>query len=104
MNFSDAENINRVDILKRFIRTLICILAFELVRLMAYLTIFVQYLFTILSGKPIEPLLDFGCRLSTYACMLLRYSMLNDNRRPFPFSNLPEKEDCEKQASTIDYS
>lgn len=97
-------HVSRVDILKRFIRTLVCMLAFELVRALAYAIIFVQFAITLINGCPAEPLRSFGNKLSTYAYELLRYSTLNGNRQPFPFSNLPAEHQCERPASDIDYS
>ncbi|WP_320171299.1 DUF4389 domain-containing protein [Maridesulfovibrio sp.] len=96
--------ISRVDVLKRLVRTMICILAFELTRMLSYFTIFIQYAFLLAAGRPSEQLRDFGNRLSTYAYRLLRYAMLNDNRRPFPFSDLPAENECERQSSNIDFS
>lgn len=105
MSANNQERNNyRLNVLKRFIRTIVCIIAFELVRIMAYLTIFMQYTATIVTGTPVRPLLDFGNRLSTYTYRLLRYSMLNENRQPFPFSELPSKNECEPQPSSIDFS
>ncbi|WP_432738365.1 DUF4389 domain-containing protein [Maridesulfovibrio sp. FT414] len=103
--FSDsAGTASRIDILKRFIRTMVCMLAFELVRILSYCTIFVQFAFCVVTGSPAAALRDFGNRLSHYAYKLLRYSLLNENRRPFPFSDLPEEGECEAKSSTIDFS
>lgn len=101
---NSPKNNYRLNVLKRLIRTIVCIIAFELVRIMVYLTIFMQYTATIITGTPVRPLLDFGNRLSTYSYRLLRYSMLNENKRPFPFSELPAEKECEPQPSSIDFS
>lgn len=100
----DTGTASRIGILKRFIRTMVCMLAFELVRILSYCTIFVQFAFSFVTGSPAAPLRDFGNRLSLYAYRLLRYSTLNDNRRPFPFADLPEEGECEAKSSSIDFS
>ncbi len=97
-------SVNRIDILKRFVKTLVCMLAFELVRALAYAIIFVQFAITLINGCPAIPLRNFGNKLSTYAYEILRYSTLNGNKQPFPFSNLPADHQCEPPTSDIDYS
>ncbi|WP_027720383.1 DUF4389 domain-containing protein [Maridesulfovibrio zosterae] len=94
----------RTDILKRFIRTLICMFAFELIRMLTYAIVFVQFAISIITGKHSAPLRNFGNKLSRYTYEILRYATLNNNRKPFPFSNLPAEHQCEHQASDIDYS
>lgn len=95
---------NRLDIAKRFLRTIICIIAFELVRTLTYATTFVLYIFLLISGKPSKTLQDFGNKLSCYAHSLLRYMTLNSNIRPFPFSDLPTDKDCKPSPSHINFS
>ncbi|TIH11724.1 DUF4389 domain-containing protein [Marinifilum sp. JC120] len=95
---------SRIDIGKRFLRTIVCIIAFELVRIMAYTLIFIQYLFLLITGSHLEPLRNFAGMLSSYAYSLLRYSTLTSNVRPFPFSDLPADSEQSISPSDIDYS
>ncbi|MBI9112108.1 DUF4389 domain-containing protein [Maridesulfovibrio ferrireducens] len=102
-NFKDLKN-NRLDILKRLLRTIVCMIAFELVRLLLQAVVMFQYAYLLILGKSSAPLRRFGNRLSTYTYQLLRYATLNDNMKPFPFSDLPETTRCESPVSRIDFS
>ncbi|CCO22760.1 DUF4389 domain-containing protein [Maridesulfovibrio hydrothermalis] len=104
MDHQKNHNIGRADILKRLIRTIICIIAFALVRILLHAIVFLQFIFLLVLTKHNEPLRSLGNKLTTYAYELLRYSTLNGNRRPFPFSNLPADNECERPTSDIDYS
>ena len=97
-------NASRMNILKRFLRTIVCLIAFELLKTLAYTVIFVQFAITLVTGGHAEPLRNFSNKMSTYAYQILRYATLNSNRRPFPFSDLPGDYDCKPQSSNIDYS
>lgn len=102
-NFTECKN-SRVDIFKRLLRTIVCMIAFELVRILLQAVVFFQYAYLLISGKSSTPLRRFGNRLSIYTYQLLRYATLNDNRKPFPFSDLPETSGSDQPSSKIDFS
>ena len=102
-NFTECKN-SRIDIFKRLLRTIICMIAFELVRILFQAVVFFQYVYLLIFAKSSVPLRRFGNRLSAYTYQLLRYATLNDNLRPFPFSDLPETSNCESPSSKIDFS
>ncbi|WP_291325095.1 DUF4389 domain-containing protein [Desulfovibrio sp. UCD-KL4C] len=102
-NFTECKN-SRIDILKRLLRTIVCIIAFALVRILVQAVVLFQYVYLLIFAKSSDPLRRFGNRLSAYTYQLLRYATLNDNRRPFPFSDLPETSNCEPPSSKIDFS
>ncbi|MFW5500857.1 MULTISPECIES: DUF4389 domain-containing protein [unclassified Maridesulfovibrio] len=95
---------DRIAIGKRFLRTIVCIVAFELVRILAYAIIFVQYAFLLITGSHLTPLREFADRLSNYAFSLLKYATLNSNVRPFPFSDFPAESKKTPSSSDIDFS
>lgn len=82
---------DRISILKRLAVTLVCLLVFELVRLIVQVSAMFQYAWLLLTKSYSEPLRRFNNRLSLYAYRLLRYATLNDNHRPFPFDEFPDK-------------
>lgn len=88
---------DRIDILKRLAVTLVCLLVFEIVRLIVQVSALFQYAWLLLSKSYSEPLRKFNNRLSLYAYRLLRYATLNENPKPFPFDEFPSKgESAEK--------
>lgn len=92
----DGSKIDRVAVLKRFLYTVIVLICFEAVKLLVQLTVLFQYGWLLISGGRSEPLRAFSNRLSEYAYRILRYSTLNENRRPFPFNEFPDDDACRK--------
>lgn len=79
----------RRDIAVRFLYSVLYFVIFELVKTVVQLTVVVQYVLLFITRKPSEPLRRFSNRVAAYAYRLLRYLTLNENLRPFPFSDLP---------------
>jgi len=73
----------------RFLYSVLYFVIFELVKTVVQLTVVVQYVLLFITRKPSEPLRRFSNRVAAYAYRLLRYLTLNENLRPFPFSDLP---------------
>lgn len=96
-------SVDRMDILKRFLVTLVCLLVFELVRLLVQATVLFQFLYMLIARQHSDPLRKFSNRLSCFAYRLLRYSTLNENDKPFPFSEFPKAGDCERPAASIKF-
>lgn len=96
-------NVERIDILKRFLVTIVCLLVFELVRLLVQATVLFQFLYMLIARKHSDPLRKFSNRLSCFAYRLLRYATLNENGKPFPFSDFPKAGECDRASSTITF-
>lgn len=94
-------DVERMDILKRFLITVVCLIVFELVRILVHATVFFQFLYMLIARKQSEPLRKFSNRLSCYVYKLLRYATLNENGKPFPFSEFPKAGDCDRPSTTI---
>ncbi|WP_018124492.1 DUF4389 domain-containing protein [Desulfovibrio oxyclinae] len=82
-------NVERTGVLKRLAVTIVCLLVFELVRLLVQVSALFQYAWMLISKSYSAPLRNFNNRLSLYAYRLLRYATLNENARPFPFEEFP---------------
>ncbi|WP_031481294.1 DUF4389 domain-containing protein [Maridesulfovibrio frigidus] len=95
---------NRIDILKRLLRTIVCMIAFSVVKFLLQAVVLFQYAYLLVAGKSSEPLRRFGLRLSLYTFELLKYVTLNDNKKPFPFSDLPESQNRNDPPNHIDFS
>lgn len=104
MHYHSEKTVSRIDVLKRLLRTIVCLIAFALVRIVLQAVVFLQFIFLLIVARHNEQLRSFGNKLSMYAYELMRYSTLNGNRRPFPFSSLPVDHECERPSSDIDFS
>jgi uncharacterized protein YggT (Ycf19 family) len=59
-----------------------------------------QYIYFFATRKSNEPVRRFSNKISTYAYRIFRYITLNENQRPFPFTDFPpELETPEEQIS-----
>lgn len=96
-------DVERMDILKRLLVTIVCLLVFELVRILVQATVLFQFLYMLIARKQSEPLRKFSNRLSWFVYKLLRYSTLNENGKPFPFSEFPKAGDCDRPSNTITF-
>ncbi len=102
-HFADGKY-SRIDILKRLLRTIVCMIAFSLVKFLLQAVVLFQYAYLLVAGKSSAPLRRFGQRLSLYTFELLKYVTLNDNKKPFPFSDLPEGPNKNETPNHIDFS
>ncbi|WP_147822295.1 DUF4389 domain-containing protein [Salidesulfovibrio onnuriiensis] len=96
-------DVERMDILRRFLVTIVSLLVFELVRILVYATVFFQFLYMLIARRHSDPLRKFSNRMSCFAYRLLRYATLNDNSKPFPFSDFPKAGDCDRPSNTITF-
>jgi hypothetical protein len=82
---------DRTAILWRLLYSLVCLLAFEIMKILVQLTVLVQYLL-LLTVKGYSPALrGWSNNLSAYAYRLIRYLSLTENQPPFPFAAFPER-------------
>lgn len=73
----------------RFLYTILFFFAMGVVGVILKIAILFQFVILFATRKHNEPVRDFCNQLSTYGYRLLRYITLNENRRPFPFSDYP---------------
>lgn len=97
------NNQDRIAVFTRFLVTLVCLIAYEMLKIVIYACVIFQYAYLLIAGKNSEPLKLFCNKLSMYIYRILRYATLNENRRPFPFGSLPTDNECEKSADTIHF-
>jgi hypothetical protein len=98
-----ATTVKRSEILKRLIVTLVCLIFFEVLTLIIEVATLFQYGYLLLAKKRSEPLRRACNALSQYGYRIMRYTTLNDNRRPFPFAEFPGDEDCEPPAKQVQF-
>ncbi|MCJ2166287.1 DUF4389 domain-containing protein [Pseudodesulfovibrio sp. S3-i] len=98
-----ATTVDRGEILKRFLVTLVCMIFFQVVGLIVQVAMLFQYGYLLIAKKRSEPLRLLCNNLSQYGYRIMRYATLNDNRRPFPFAEFPKDEDCEPPVKQVQY-
>lgn len=98
-----ATTVSRTEILKRFLVTLVCMIFFEVLKLIVQVAVLFQYGYLLVARKRSEPLRTYCNVLSQYGYRLLRYATLNDNRRPFPFAEFPSDRDCEPPVKQVQF-
>jgi hypothetical protein len=98
MNNESQETVNRKQVAIRLLYTLLYVAIFEVVKTIVLLTIAFEYFFLLITLRHNEPARSFANKVATYGYRLMRYMTLNENQRPFPFSEfsaeieLPDEE------------
>ncbi len=99
----EKKEFDRASILVRLIITVVCLIAFELVKIIVQITVLFQFAYLLLVKEYSEHLRQFTNRLSTYGYRILRYATLNENAKPFPFNPFPPEKDCEAAAKDLEF-
>ena len=81
--------ITRKRIAIRLLYTLLYVAIFEVVKTIILLTTIFEYFFLLITLRHNEPARTFANKAATYGYRLMRYLTLNENQRPFPFSEFP---------------
>ncbi|MFZ2446518.1 MAG: DUF4389 domain-containing protein [Syntrophobacteraceae bacterium] len=89
MNDFQEEKPQRIKIATRLIFTLICLIIFYVVQFVIQAMGLLQYVILLITRGYSEPLRKFSNQAATYNYRLVRYITLNENTRPFPFSEFP---------------
>jgi hypothetical protein len=89
MNPTHSSNTSRKQIAIRLLYTLLYLVVFELLKAMIQLTVLFQFIYLLITCNYSDPLRRFSNKISTYAYKVMRYLTLNENLRPFPFSDFP---------------
>ena len=79
----------RTQIAIRLVLTILCLVIFEILKVVVQVTVLFQYVYLLITQKYNEPLRNFSNKVATYAYKIIRYATLNDNHRPFPFNDFP---------------
>ncbi|MDY0269615.1 DUF4389 domain-containing protein [Trichloromonas sp.] len=84
-----VAGVGRLKILLRLLYAFLFLLVFEILRLIVQVTVLGQYLYLLVVGTSCEPLRTFGSRVADYSYRVIRYLTLNENERPYPFTQFP---------------
>ena len=84
---------DRKQIAIRFLFTVLFLLCFEIAKVIIQVTVLFQFVYLFITRKHSEPVRQFANKVSVYAYKTLRYVSLNENAKPFPFTELPPEMD-----------
>jgi hypothetical protein len=81
---------SRKQVAIRLLYTLLYVAIFELVKTVVMLITLFEYFFLLVTLRHNEPARTFANQVAAYGYRVMRYLTLNENQRPFPFSEFPE--------------
>jgi predicted membrane protein len=84
---------SRIQIAVRLLFTILFLIVFEIIKTIVQVTVIFQYIYLFITKKHNEPVREFSNKVSTYAYKVLRYMTLNENIKPFPFTEFPKDVD-----------
>jgi hypothetical protein len=90
MNDEPKAGVTRAQIAIRLLYTVLYLAVFCILKAIILLTTLFQFVYLFITLNHSEPTREFVNKVVTYAYRLWRYITLNENRRPFPFSEFPE--------------
>jgi len=85
----------------RLILTILYLIIFEILKIVVQVTVLFQYVYLLITQRYNQPLRNFSNKVATYAYKIIRFSTLNDNHRPFPFSEFPAE--MERPEDTVTF-
>jgi hypothetical protein len=89
MNDEPQVSLSRKQIAIRLLYTILYAAIFEVVKTIILLITVFEYFFLLITLRHNEPARTFANKVATYGYRLMRYLTLNENQRPFPFSEFP---------------
>jgi len=90
--------VSRKQIGIRLLYTILFLFILGIVLVIAKVVIVFQFIYLFSTRKPNESVRQFSNKISTYGYRIFRYITLNENQRPFPFTDFsPELEPSEEQ-------
>jgi hypothetical protein len=87
--YVEESGVTRKQIGMRLLYTVLFLIVFEVLKLIIQVTVLFQYVYLLITKDYSKPLRAFSDRLAAYAYKVIRYLTLNENQRPFPFSEFP---------------
>jgi hypothetical protein len=89
----EVTPVSRTQIVIRLLYTLLFFIVLGIVHFLINLATVFQYILLLITLSPSEPMRRFANQVAAYGYRVMRYLTLNDNLRPFPFSELPQEMD-----------
>ncbi|TWI74316.1 uncharacterized protein DUF4389 [Desulfobotulus alkaliphilus] len=93
---------SRKDIAIRLLYTIFFFIVFEFLKTIQIFLSCVQYIWVLVTLNHLEPLRTLTDRLAVLSYRILRYISLNENKKPFPFTEFPESVDVSESVRFSD--
>lgn len=87
----NSKPFSRKKIAVRLLYTILFFIVFEIVKIIIQVCVIFQYVYLLISKTYNDPVRNFSNKVSVYGYRVLRYVTLNENKKPFPFSNFPKE-------------
>jgi hypothetical protein len=102
MNELSEEKIPRGKIGMRLLLTILCLVILHVVQFVIQVISLIQYIILFITRNYSEPLRKFSNQAAAYAYRLIRYVTLNENTRPFPFTEFPKEMESPEEPVKFD--
>jgi hypothetical protein len=102
METLEGSSLNRKQIAIRFLYTLLFLIIFEIVKLIVQIAVLFQYVYLFVTMGHSDPVRRFSNKAAVFAYKLVRYMTLNENTRPFPFTDFPQEMDAPEPEPLFD--
>ncbi|MGO9314517.1 MAG: DUF4389 domain-containing protein [Syntrophobacteraceae bacterium] len=102
MDELSQDLIPRGKIVIRLIFTLIFLVILSVMHFIIQMTTLIQYVILLITRSYSEPLRSFSNKVAAYVYRLIRYITLNDNTRPFPFTDFPQEIESPEDRARFD--
>ena len=86
----------------RLIFTLLFLVILSVMHFIIQMTALIQYVVLLITRSYSEPLRSFSNKAAAYVYRLIRYITLNDNTRPFPFTEFPPEMESPQEPARFD--
>lgn len=83
--------LSRTRILIRLLYSILFLVVLSIVHFLIQLATVFQYIMLLITLSPSEPVRRVSNQLAVYGYRVMRYLTLNDNVRPFPFTDFPKE-------------
>jgi hypothetical protein len=87
----ESKTFPRKKIFVRLLYTVFFFIIFEILKIIIQVSVLFQYVYLLISKTYSEPVRNFTNKVSIYAYKVLRYVALNENEKPYPFSDFPQE-------------
>ena len=75
---------------RRLVYVVLFVIAFNVVEVILWALLIVQFLSKLFSGRPIARAAEFGQQLATYAHQIVRFLTFHSDDTPWPFAPWPD--------------
>lgn len=100
--YLEESGVTRKQIGLRLLYTVLFLIVFEVLKLVIQVSALFQYVYLLIAKDYSKPLRAFSDRLGAYTHRVIRYVTLNDNQRPFPFSEFPAEDESPEEPVRFD--